>query len=224
MKKITNIITSPTKYTEDRDWIGPISYKMRLLQNSDWMVQPGSGVLRQHRWFKWRESVRKCTRSTSNTPQDLQNKLEELDSQIPQLIRYTSVNTDNIEHYKDNVLKLIRYYYSKKLDIDISSYINNVYLLDERYKEAQKYKTTKDLSDCCFIKNYMQITGENVEDVVQYFIEQKEMYFLLLLRNQKELETKLRQVNNINDIETLKSIYEEYNIWISTLTLTPVQI
>jgi hypothetical protein len=70
----------------------------------------------------------------------------------------------------------------------------------------------------------MNITGENVEDVVQYFLKQKEMYFLILLRNQKEMELKLKEIEDSDDIEFLFKLHEEYNIWISTLTLTPVQI
>jgi hypothetical protein len=224
MKKITNIITSPTKFTEDRDWISPISYKMRLLQNSDWILQVGSGVLKQHKWLKWRDDLRKCTRSSCTSPQELQSKLEQLDSEIPELVRYSSVDTTNIDHYRDNVIKLVKYYYSKRLDIDICSYLTNIHLMDERYKEAEKYQNTNNLQDCHFIKSYMDITGESVENVVEYFIKQKEMYYLLLLRSQQKLESKLKEIDDIDNIDKLKEIYEEYTIWISTLTLTPVQI
>lgn len=224
MKKITNLIISPTKYTEDVEWVGPISIKYRLLESTDWIVQIGSGVVKQHKWLKWRESVRKCTRNSFETPQQMNVRLDELDSSKPELRRYTSIDNSNIIHYKDNIIKLVRYYHSKKLDIEISSYLNNYLLLDERYKEAEKYSRTKDLTDCFFIKSYMDVTGENVEDVVQYFLKQKEMYFLILLRNQKEMELKLKEIDDSDDIEFLFKLHEDYNTWISTLTLTPVQI
>jgi hypothetical protein len=224
MKKIANIVTSPTKYTEDLEWSEPISYKIKLLQNTDWIVQQGSGVVKQHKWLQWREAVRKCTRNSSESPNDLQLKLEKLDSEIPKLIRYNSIDFSDISLYKETVIKLVKYYYCKKLDIDIATYLNNILLLEERYKEAKYYLETKDISKCHFIKSYMDITGKDVESTVQFFIEQKEFYFILLLRNQKEVESKIKEINNINEMEALQKIYEEYNVWISTLTLTPLQI
>lgn len=224
MKKITNIVTTPTKYTEDINWSGVISYKIRLLQFSDWIVQIGSGILRQHKWLQWRESLRKCTRMSFETPEQMQKMIEEIDASMPEVQRYTVLDTSNLNHYKDNIIKIVRYYYSKKLDIELSSYVNNSILIDERYKEALHYKKTKNIQECIFIQSYMGITGQKVDDVVQYFLQQKEMYFLILLRSQKEMETIIKDIQDSSDVEHLKKLYEDYNIWISTLTLTPVQI
>lgn len=224
MKKIKNIITSPTTYNNDIAWSVPISYKVRLLQFSDWIVQNGSGVMRQHKWLEWREALRKCTKECFETPEQMQKKIEELDSCMPEVHRYTLLDTSDIVSFKHIIIKMIKYYYSKKIDVEISSYVNNTFLIDERYKEAIQYKKNKKIEKCPFIRDYMDVTGQNVNDVVQYFLQQKEMYSFTLLRNQKDMESILKQINDSTDIQQLKKLYEEYNLWISTLTLTPVQI
>jgi hypothetical protein len=222
--KITNIVVSPTEYTEDLEWSSVLAYKIKLLQHSDWILQVGSGVLKQHKWLQWRESLRKCNRKSFSSPAELQTKIEELDKLMPRVQRYTDVDTSDLIFFKDIVLRLVKYYYSKKLDIEINSYFGNVLLLDERYKEALEYQKTKKLDRCYFIQNYMELTGKSVNDAVQYFLNEKEKYFLVLLRYQKEMEQKIKIVLETQDTLILKQLYEDYNIWISTLTLTPVQI
>lgn len=223
MKRIKNLVTSPTEYTENAKWVVVSAFRLRLLQTTDWITQFGSGIIKKSKWFEWRNRVRGCTRSKFDTPEKMQEALEVLELSAPSLEK-NQYSTDNIDNLKHKVISTIRYYFSKKLECQLFSYLNSPALIDERFKEVEIYKKTNNLDSCYFIHSFMEITGKSVEDVVEYFTKQKELHFSLLFRTQNELEAQIKKVDNITEIGELLSIKEEYDIWISILTLTPVQI
>lgn len=81
--KITNLKVKSTKFTEDKKWADFLSFKIRLLQNSDWILLPDSLVENIGEWLEWRRAIKSVKRSTNVSPDQATNMLQSLLESMP---------------------------------------------------------------------------------------------------------------------------------------------
>jgi len=218
MQKIKNVVVSKSEFSENVKWAEVESLKFRLLESSDWILLPDSNVTNINAWKEWRMKLKNIKRQNFKTPEEMHLVLQDLENKTPRKI-YKRFNYNHIELTKEKLIKMIRFFYNKKIDVDLYHNFSHPSLIDERYKEAVDFKNG--VNNQILLTFLAKLSGKELNDVVDEAILEKEQYFLLLLRMQKELEKEIKAVVQEDNIENLEIIYNKYSTWISTLTSAP---
>ena len=214
--KITNLVIKTTPFNEDKKWVDALSLKIRLLQNSDWVLLPDSLMANIDEWIIWRQKVKSINRKTFSTPEQAKVALNKLMDAMPPVIK---LNFSSVEQFKLFLIEKMRLYYFNKNHYDCISNGYDILLVNEKYDEAVAFKPKSNLKDFPLIQHEIMTTGVSSKDVISSFKKDKLLMKSIIINNYKSMNENITVIRSVNDLETLQSIYDKLRLWTLTLTL-----
>jgi hypothetical protein len=217
---ITNLVVKTTPFNENKKWGDALSLKIRLLQNSDWVLLPDSSVYNLEEWVLWRQKVKQVSRESSESPEQAKQLLTKLMESTPQVIK---LDTGSIESFRFELIAKVKYYYNRKIETQCIDSDLIPLLVNERYEEAIAYKTKSKIQDFVLILNEVTSTGKTVKEVISSFKDDKLRMKLIIATNYNAMVRMIASIEGAN-FEELTSIYDRVRTWILISTLNQLVI
>lgn len=218
--KITNLVVKTTPFNENKKWSDALSLKIRLLQNSDWVLLPDSSVYNLEEWILWRQKVKQVSRETSESPERAKETLTKLMESTPQAVK---LDTANITVFKSELIRKVKYYFNRKIETECIESNLIPLLVNERYAEAIAFKTKSKIQDFVLILNEVTSTGKTVKEVISCFKHDKLRMKLIIATNYNSMMRMIASIGEAN-LDELTSIYDRVRTWILTSTLNQLVI
>jgi len=221
MKKITNLVIKPTKFSEDKKWVDVLSLKIRLLQISDWILLPDSSVFNVQEWVSWRKLVKAVKRDSFPTFEQAKVYLNHLSDNSPKIIKFDELDVPVLENIIKSKLKM---FCEKNIEYQMVCYGIPASIVSARYQEAIKYTTKSKLVDFPMINAEQLRSGKSIKSVVDSFKQDNKNMKTIMITQYNIIEDIIKRLDSVQSKDELCKIHEMVKEWILTLTLNQTAI
>lgn len=242
IKKITNLVYTPSKQSENSKWSGLIAKRNRMLVETDWTQLPDVKLSYNSRaeWQLWREELRNLKRSNYTDSDKFLDKLNKLDKDRDNLlVEYTTSKPfKDVETGKKQLHTLLVQFYINRLNFEFSPN------LEEKYQETLdiisiylKSQTTIDVSSFSGMDALIEyfsnddinidldttpfpfftltkvVKNFSIKDTVLYILKQKQKQFNFSLQEEYNLIHYEHRIDFCNSIDDLLQAKREIELY-----------